>query len=155
MGSLAYARRCRQRGEQVFGMMSIESIGYYTDAAGTQRYPAPIGFLYPSTGDFIALVSDLGSRHLLRRAVAAFRRGTRFPSEAGALPRALPGIGWSDHSAFWEAGYAAIMVTDTVPFRNPHYHGPGDLPDTLDYDRMARVVAGLRAVVADWADGRP
>jgi len=152
MGSLAYARRCRARGERVAGMMSIESIGYYSDRPGTQRYPAPVGWFYPSTGDFVALVSDLGSRRLLRRAVASFRRATALPSEGGALPAALPGIGWSDHWAFWQAGYEAIMVTDTVPFRNPHYHQPSDLPDTLDYDRMAQVVAGLRAVILEWAE---
>jgi hypothetical protein len=39
------------------------------------------------------------------------------------------------------------MVTDTAPYRYPHYHQPTDLPDNLDYGRMARVVAGMRKVV--------
>jgi len=29
MGSRVYARRCRERGEQVVGMLSLETIGYY------------------------------------------------------------------------------------------------------------------------------
>ena len=153
MGSLAYARRCRERGERIVAMMSVESIGYYADEPGTQRYPAPIGALYPSTGDFIAFVSDLGSRRLLRRAVGAFRRAARFPSEAGALPRSLPGISWSDHASFWRVGYPAFMVTDTAPFRNPHYHRASDRPETLDYPRLARVVSGLSTVVGDLAEG--
>jgi hypothetical protein len=41
------------------------------------------------------------------------------------------------------------MVTDTAPFRNPNYHEASDLPDTLDYDRFARVVAGLEKVIAE------
>jgi peptidase M28-like protein len=154
MGSLAYARRCRSRGEQVVAMLSLESLGYYADTPGTQRYPAPVGLLYPSTGDFVAFVSDLGSRRLLRRTVGAFRHGARFPSEAGALFRALPGVGWSDHWAFWQAGYPALMVTDTAPYRNPHYHTAGDVPATLDYHRLSRVVTGLVAVVADLAEAQ-
>jgi hypothetical protein len=38
------------------------------------------------------------------------------------------------------------MVTDTAPFRNPNYHNAGDTPETLDYERFARVVDGLVAV---------
>jgi len=155
MGSLAYARRCRERDEHIEGMISIESIGYYTDEPESQRYPAPVGLFYPSTGDFITFVSDLGSRSLLRRAVAAFRESTQFPSEAGAFPGMIPGIGWSDHWAFWQVGYPAIMVTDTALFRNPHYHLASDRPDTLDFARMARVIAGLREVVLDLAEARP
>ena len=46
---------------------------------------------------------------------------------------------------------AGVMVTDTAPFRNPNYHTPNDKPETLDYDRLARVTAGLIAVVAKLA----
>jgi len=68
-----------------------------------------------------------------------------------------PGIGWSDHLAFWKEGYPGIMVTDTAPFRYPHYHKPTDTPDKIDYDRMARVVAGLEKVIAELAnpDSKP
>ena len=41
------------------------------------------------------------------------------------------------------------MVTDTAPFRYPHYHQPSDTIDKIDYNSMARVVSGLEAVVAD------
>ena len=43
------------------------------------------------------------------------------------------------------------MVTDTAPFRFPHYHRRGDTPDKIDFDRSARVVAGLEQVVRDLA----
>jgi hypothetical protein len=107
--------------------------------------------LYPAAGDFIAFVGDLGSRSLTRRAVGAFRRSARLPSEGAALPGAIPGVGWSDQWAFWQAGYPGVMVTDTAPFRNPHYHHEGDTPETLDYDRFARVVAGVEGVIVDLA----
>jgi hypothetical protein len=43
------------------------------------------------------------------------------------------------------------MVTDTAPFRYPHYHTPADTPDKIDYERTARVVLGIEAVVRDLA----
>ena len=64
------------------------------------------------------------------------------------MPAFIPGVGWSDQWAFWQNGYPGIMVTDTAPFRYPHYHEPTDTPDKVDYERLARVVAGLEPVVA-------
>lgn len=147
MGSRVYARRCRQRGENVVAMLSLETIGYYSDAPGSQRYPPPLGLFYPSTGDFIAFVGNVSSRRLVRQVVEVFRQRGSIPSEAGALPAFLPGVGWSDHWAFWKEGYPALMVTDTAPFRYPHYHTTRDTPDRVDFDRCARVVAGLEEVV--------
>jgi Zn-dependent M28 family amino/carboxypeptidase len=143
MGSLVYARACRARGDRVVAMVSLETIGFYTDMPDTQHYPPPLGIAYPSTGNFIGFVGNVASRALVRRAISAFRETTRFPSEGAALPEWMPGVGWSDHWSFWQAGYPAIMVTDTAPFRYPHYHDASDLPDKLSYDRMARVVDGI------------
>jgi hypothetical protein len=151
MGSRVYARRCRQRGEDITAMICLETIGYYSDEPGSQHYPPPLGLAYPSTGDFIAFVGNFGSRALVRQVVESFRRHAQFPSEGGALPGVLPGIGWSDHWAFWKEGYPALMVTDTAPFRYPHYHQSTDTPDKIDYDRMARVVSGVEAVVMELA----
>jgi Zn-dependent M28 family amino/carboxypeptidase len=153
MGSFRAARRSRERGENIVGMLSLESIGYYSTVAHSQRYPAALGAIYPDTGDFIGFVSNLRSRGLLRRAVQAFRRHAEFPTEAAALPAFVPGVAWSDHWAYWKHGYPAIMVTGTAPFRNPNYHRMTDTPDTLDYDRLTRVVSGLASVVRELAVG--
>ena len=149
MGSLVYARHCRERNQNIVAMLSLETIGYYSNEAGSQKYPFPLGLFYPSRGDFIGFVSNTANSRLLRRCVESFRRQVSFPSEGGALPGALPGIGWSDHWAFWQAGYPALMVTDTAPFRYPYYHTAQDTPDKLDYQRMARVVAGLDKVLLE------
>jgi hypothetical protein len=151
MGSLVYARECRARGDRVVGMLSLETIGYYTTEPGSQNYPFPLGLFYPSTGDFIGFVGDEASRELVFATIASFRRDTRFPSEGGVLRDDLPGVGWSDHWAFWQAGYPAVEITDTAPFRYPHYHTAADTPDKVDYDRLARVTVGLSRVVADLA----
>jgi hypothetical protein len=147
MGSLVHAGNCRKRNEQIDAMLSIESVGYYSDASGSQRYPWPVGLLYPDRGDFVAFVGDVGSRGLVRRAIGAFREVAHFPSEGAALPRSIPGVGWSDQWAFWQFDYPAMMVTDTAVFRNPHYHESTDTPATLDYLKLARVTLGLRHVI--------
>ena len=63
------------------------------------------------------------------------------------MPDLFADIGRSDHWPFWQEGYPALMVTDTAPFRYPHYHTPEDTVDKIDFERMARVVRGLRSVV--------
>ena len=149
MGSLVYAEQARKLKENIVAAVSIETIGMYSDAEGSQQYPSGFKSLYPSKGNFIIFIGNLGSRVLVRDAVRSFRASVKFPSEGSAVPTAVPGVGWSDHWSFWQQGYPAIMVTDTAPFRNPNYHQPTDKPDTLDYDRMARVVHGLVGVVSD------
>ncbi len=147
MGSRVYAAEAGKRKERIVAMLSLESIGYFSDAAGSQSYPFPFSLFYPDTGNFIALVGNFKSRRLLYRTIKEFRATTPFPSEGVAAPESVTGIGWSDHWSFWQEGYPAIMVTDTAPFRKPHYHQPTDTPDRIDYGRLARVTAGLGRIV--------
>lgn len=151
MGSLVYASRSRRRGEDIVAMLSIETIGYYSENPGSQHYPFPFSYFYPSTANFIGFIGNFSSRRLVRRAIGTFREHTRFPSEGLAAPEWVTGVGWSDHWSFWQEGYPAIMVTDTALFRYDYYHTPQDTPDKLDYARTARVVTGLTRVVADLA----
>jgi hypothetical protein len=151
MGSRQYAIRSRERAERIVAMLSLETLGWYSDEADSQHYPFPLGVFYPSRGDFLAFVSNLGSRRLLHEAIAAFRRRAEFPSEGVAAPAFIPGVDWSDHASFWEQGYPALMLTDTALYRYPWYHSPQDTPDKVDYARLARVVVGLRAMLAELA----
>lgn len=147
MGSLVYARGCQERGETIDAMISVETIGWYSEESGSQRYPAPLSAVYPNQGNFVGLVSDVASRRLLHEVIACFRETTAFPSEGAAMPAALPGISWSDHWAFWQTGVPALMATDTAPFRYPYYHTPEDTPDKVHPEAMARVVKGLERVL--------
>jgi hypothetical protein len=149
MGSWQYARRCHDRGENVEAMVSLETIGYYSDERHSQNHPAAVSVFYPDTGNFIVFASDVSSIPLNARSVRAFRARTKFPAESASLPEAVTGIGWSDHWSFWQFGWPAIMVSDTAVFRNPHYHEASDLPPTLDYARFAQVVEGLIGVVEE------
>jgi hypothetical protein len=151
MGSLVHARGCRERGEHIDAMISLESLGYYSDAPGSQRYPWPVGLLYPDQGNFVGFVGNLGSRSLVRRAIGVFRESVRFSSEGAALPSKIPGVGWSDHWAFWQFDYPAIMVTDTAIYRDPNYHRSTDVPGNVDVLRLARVTLGLEKVIENLA----
>lgn len=151
MGSLQYAKRLAERSERVTAMYSLETLGFYSDAAGSQKYPAPFGLVLPDRGDFISFVGMLGSRPLLQDAMRSFRSHTQFPTIGGVSPGFIPGIAWSDHWAFAQHGFQALMITDTALFRYPHYHKPTDTPDKIDNERLARVVKGIERVVRDQA----
>lgn len=148
MGSHVHAMSLG-RPERVIGMISLETMGYFSDTTGSQNYPFPLSLRYPSTGNFIAFVGDTSSRSFLREMIGRFRENARIPSVGGTAPSIVQGIDWSDHWAYSQAGIPAFMVTDTAPFRNPNYHRESDTPETLDYDRLALVVEGLwRAIEA-------
>lgn len=150
MGSQVYARRCKERGDKISAMISLETIGYFSDTPHSQTYPSPgLGMLYPNVGNFIGFVSNVKSRALLRRVITSFRKHAKIPSEGASLPAFIPGVSWSDQWAFWQHGYPAIMVTDTAPFRYPYYHSSNDTPDKLDYDRFTLVVSGMEKVIQD------
>ncbi|MDD2711271.1 MAG: M28 family peptidase [Verrucomicrobiae bacterium] len=151
MGSLVYARHCLTRAENVTAMLCLETIGYYTDRENSQQYPPMFSPHFPSTGNFIAFIGNFASKKLVRQVTESFRRQAKFPSEAAATLDELAGVCWSDHWSFWKQGYPALMITDTAPFRYPYYHHREDTPDKLNYDCMARVVAGLEKVTAELA----
>jgi Zn-dependent M28 family amino/carboxypeptidase len=148
MGSLVYARKLRQERVPVSAMISLETLGFYSDVPGSQKYPAILSLFYPNRGDFIGFVGNTESRDLVRRAIRSFRQSARFPSEGVAAPATWPGIGWSDQWSFWQEGYPAIMITDTAIFRYPYYHTDGDTSERVDFEKMARVVEGASFVVA-------
>lgn len=147
MGSEMYAQRCKDRGEQIVAMIALETMGYFNDGPDTQHYPAPLSAVYPSTGSFIGFVGDTAAEPLVHDTIQAFRTVASVASEGAALPASLPGVDWSDHGPFSRRGYRSLMVTDTAPFRNPHYHQASDTPGTLDVPRLTRVTRGLVVAV--------
>jgi Zn-dependent M28 family amino/carboxypeptidase len=153
MGSVEYLKRFENPAESIRFMLALETVGLYSDRPGSQRYPAGVGLFYPDRGNFIAFVANPSSRGLLRRLVRLFRSVATIPSEGAALPAAVPGVAWSDHRSFWDAGIPAVMVTDTALFRDASYHRASDTPDRLDYERMARLVDGLAYAVAELGTG--
>jgi Zn-dependent M28 family amino/carboxypeptidase len=155
MGSVVYANAARDRGDRIVGMLSLETMGCYSDEPGSQTYPAPLQLMFPDVGNFIGFVSNVRSARLLRRAVRAFKARTAFPIRSAAVPAGIPGVGWSDHWSFWQAGYPALMVTDTAPYRYRWYHTAQDTPDRISFPHLTAVVDGLEHVVHVLAGSTP
>jgi Zn-dependent M28 family amino/carboxypeptidase len=155
----------------------LECVGYYTSATGTQRLPPGAALLYPGQhrrlrrhgwrGDWTLLAYQRSSQRLTRmfaeclahlrgpQTVLLARDPLDLPLAGPVLRRYAPlarHFARSDHKPFWEAGVPAIQVTDTADFRNPHYHRPSDTPETLDYERIADIVAATAVTVSNVGD---
>lgn len=141
MGSHVYAAECARRGERISGMWSLETLGAYSEVPHSQRYPSPFDLFYPTTATFVAFIGNEASRAWIHRSITAFRRvRPGFPSEGLASPAKFADINRSDHWGFWQAGYPALMVTDTANFRSDAYHTPADTPEKVNFRALARLV---------------
>lgn len=164
MGSTRYAVEAREKGDNIISMIALEAIGFYTDQPGSQQQHDVVSL--PNIGNFLAFVGYEGSRQLVEQAARVFKRNAAFPTvelvapvdelykfgEIALVPAPYADAGRSDHASFWGQGYNnAIMVTDTAPLRNPHYHKDTDTVETLDFNGLTLVTAGLTDVVRDLA----
>ncbi len=152
MGSVVYAKECKKRGDQIVAMLSLETIGYYSTARGSQKAPPGLETKVPDTGNFLAVIGNVTSEPIVDTFKNWFAKNSTLPLVGMALPASVAEQGWSDHWSFWQQGYPAVMVTDTALLRNPHYHQPTDTADTLDYERLTQAVKGLEGVIQELAN---
>lgn len=146
MGSAMHAGSLLKSGEKVKLMISLEMIGYFSDEPNSQSHPLSfLNLFYPSTGNFIAIVGPMNWSRATLDLKSAFLRSTQLPAFSINTPSLIPGIDFSDHRNYWDAGFDAVMVTDTAFYRNEAYHTADDTPDRLDYKRMSEVVTGVYA----------
>jgi hypothetical protein len=149
MGSARHARALRNDAVPVRAMLSLEMLGYYCDAPGCQTYPDPeMAERFGDVGHFVAVIGRDEDRPILEPIGRAMAAATDLPVFPVAAPVELPGVDWSDHLSFWNEGFPAVLVTDTAEYRNPHYHRASDLPDTLDYERLAKAARAVAEAVA-------
>jgi len=152
-GSAVHASSLKKQGVSVRIMISLEMIGFFSDADNSQKFPIPLMKLfYPSRGDFIVVVGKLGQGPITRRVKRAMRTGTALGVYSINAPAFVAGIDWSDHLYYWQAGYPAVMITDTSIYRNSNYHTENDTAASLDYKRMAMVVQAVFIAVLALAD---
>ena len=147
MGSRQYVKILKKQGVKIKGMVCLEMVGYKNISPDSQKIPFPLSFRnYPRTGDFIAFLANMASTSILKQLISLTEYKNTVPYEQLVVPgkgRMLPISRLSDHIAFWDNGYPAVMVTDTAFLRNPNYHDYGDKPETLDYHFMAQLVQTL------------
>lgn len=141
MGSYRHAELLKQENARVKGVLVLEMIGYFSDEPGSQQYPTSLfKAVYPSVGNFIAIVGGVPDRDLIATCKKAMQGSAPLPVISTCLPRSMGSVHLSDHRNYWPFGYSSVMITDTSFYRNPHYHRASDTWDTLDYVRMAHVV---------------
>ncbi len=157
MGSRVHAASCRKNGDNLQGMICLESLGYYSNEPGSQELPiygvpdetltfARSRGIDPTIGNYIAIVGDEHSTPLLARFDAAFSI-----DPVPTLPLVMPEMRLSDHLCYWDEGFPALMLTDTAMFRNPNYHQPTDTVETLDFKAMASITENLVSALARFA----
>ena len=152
MGSSVHAQSVRKENADVRAMISLEMIGYFSDANGSQHFPVGIlSALYPSTGNFISVVGRISDGMLVRRVKGAMSGAAPLPVYSINAPALIPGVDFSDQRNYWHAGYNAVMITDSAFYRNRNYHTEHDTAEKLDYKRMAMVVEGVYAAVNELA----
>jgi hypothetical protein len=150
-------------GERIVAMLSLETMGYFSDEPNSQKSPFPpnlelpggLKIEMPTVGDFIAIVGIAKHKdliHTLTREMKAAAPGLK-TFDTSFAPMPLPDMLRSDHRAFLLNGIPAVMVTDSANFRNPHYHKPTDTFETLDAARFTLVTRALVAAV--WALAEP
>ena len=147
LGSTEYAAKLKQEQQPLRLMISLEMLGYCDPTPGSQNYPSPLERFYPNRGDFIALI---GNWRTIRDLISISRsiRKVGVPSQWLPVPnrgKIVPDTRRSDHAPFWDAGYPAMMVTDTANLRNPNYHKASDTIATLDLDFLTSVCQGLES----------
>lgn len=149
-GSSIFLDKLLEQDRIPFGMVSLETIGFYSDEEGSQKYPAPLDYYYPSQGNFVAFVSDSTSREFVREFGGRFREHAEIASQGATLPASLvPDVLRSDHETYVLRGIPGMMVTDTANFRFPHYHQSSDTVDKVNIENLARVVQGLIGALYD------
>ena len=152
MGSYIHAKSLKDEGVKVRAMIALEMIGYFSDDEGSQAYPLILlKPFYPSKGNFIAVVGKLFQTSIVRKIKKAMKNAGPLPVESINAPKLVPGIAFSDHLNYWRNGYPAVMITDTAMYRNPNYHTASDRAGTLDYEKMAQVVDGVKEAVVQLA----
>lgn len=145
MGSYIHAKYLKDNKIDVYGMASVEMIGYFRDEKGSQSFPISIlSWIYGDQGNFITLVKKItGAGPFVRNFIGNFKDSQQIKTETFSAPKFVAGIDYSDHLNYWNFDFPALMITDTSFFRNKNYHEPTDTLETLDTKRMTKVIDAI------------
>jgi len=159
LGSQAFASRLKEEGRELAGAIILECVGFAKTEAETQQAPPGVPITVPTQGNFLAMVGNETSKELvLQLEQDALQHEPRLKTLSLLVPErgeAIPHTRRSDHASFWDAGYPAVMLTDTANFRNPHYHRETDTMDTLNLKFLSSVAATVTATILHIAGARP
>jgi len=141
MGSYVHAQSLYNNKVDVIGMISLEMIGYFSDAPESQPFPSPdLAKLYPHTANFIIVVGIQTYADFNKKVHQLMAEDSAIDVQVISFAAGEGLAGLSDQRSYWKFGYPALMINDTSFIRNPHYHTKDDTIDTLDFPKMTAVV---------------
>jgi Zn-dependent M28 family amino/carboxypeptidase len=148
MGSYVHAKSLYEAKVPVKGMISLEMIGYFSDAANSQHYPVGLlKWFYGSKGNYITLVQKSWAGGFSKQFKKLAFQNNSILTKSFKAPSFVGGIDLSDHRNYWQFGYDALMVTNTSFYRNTNYHKEADVLANLDIPKMGLVVDGVLRVL--------
>ncbi len=156
IGSETFAQQAKKSGIQYQAVLILESVGYTDDGEGSQIIPLFVRIPVSKKGNFLGVIANSRSKTIMD----AFHNISRdyvpelitVPYKVPLSGRFIPETRFSDHASFWNAGYPALMLTDTAMFRNPHYHTQHDRFDTLDFTFITNVTKAVLSVILKLAN---
>jgi len=150
-GSQRFLEQVTARSERVIGALFLDSVGVYSSEEGSQEFPFPLSLVYPRSGHFLAVFSDTSNRSAVVAFIDKWQTQSRFPVQGGAMPTWFPGSPNSGYTAFLDAGWPAVVLTDTAGHRYADSGTVYDKHSRLDYVALSHIVLSLTRVVADMA----
>ncbi len=156
IGSETFAREAKKAGIPYQAVLILESVGYTDDGEGSQIVPVFVRIPVSRKGNFLGVIANSRSKSIME---AFHRISQEYVPELITVPykvplsgRFIPETRFSDHASFWNAGYPALMLTDTAMFRNPHYHTYHDRFETLDFTFMTKVTKAVLSFILKLAN---
>lgn len=143
MGSFRYYELCKQRNDNIIGMITLDCVGCYS---GIQRFISDFN-VSSQYSNFIMFTGSEKSRSFIEKCYQLYKQSGLFPVEmiTDMNKQELQFCNFSDHRWFNEFG--SIMVTDTAFMRYPWYHHKNDTYDKLDYGKMSDMLNGLYTMI--------
>lgn len=153
IGSTRYYNAGYDRG--VKAAVVMDAIGYASSEPESQKRAN--GLQLPTTGDYLMAIGNQTNAERVQEAVYLGNKA----GLAKTVGIIAPGDGTyffatlftrSDHGLLWYKGIPALFFTDGANLRNPNYHKPGDLPETLNQPFLiqnVRLIAAMTAILAE------
>ena len=147
-GSYFHASSLKERGKDVRLMISLDSVGQYSNEDGSQKHPYKfMSLLYPDRGDYINIAGRLQDVREVRELKKSFNAASRLPLYSQNLPENFSKNYSTDHKNYWRQGYSAVLISDTDRYRQSN--SDKSVAERLDYTKMGMLVSGLYQVVMD------
>ncbi len=141
MGSYIHAKSLVKDDVNVYGMISLEMIGYFSNEENSQFYPDPrLELVYGNKGDFITVVNKSKKKQFAIDFGSSFKENAIIKTIVFDSEPNKQSIDYSDHLNYWKFGFSAVMITDTAFLRNKNYHKKTDILETLNLNKMSKVI---------------